>query len=88
MVVGLTGQLGIVQNYVMVELKRKPEVVVILHHLVEEVDVLAKQLKYWIAIQCHAQVCIFVYSYTCIYVIMSLNLNMQVILYNIFHTLL
>ena len=43
MVVGQTGQLGIVQNYVMVELKRKPEVVVIPHHLVEEIVALAKQ---------------------------------------------
>ena len=43
MVVGQTGQLGIVQNCATVELKRKPEVVVIPHHLVGEIVVLAKQ---------------------------------------------
>ena len=42
MVVGQTGQSGSVQNHVMVELKRKPEVVVIRHHLVGETVVLAK----------------------------------------------
>ena len=43
MVVGQTGQLGIVQGYVIMELKRKLEVVVILHHLVEETIALVKQ---------------------------------------------
>ena len=43
MVVGQTGQLEIVQSYVMVEKRIKPEVVVILHHLVGESVVLVKQ---------------------------------------------
>ena len=43
MVVGQTGQLGIVQSYVIMELKRKLEVVVILHHLVGEKIALVKQ---------------------------------------------
>ena len=43
MAVGQTGQLGIVRNCVVVELKRKPEVVVNPHHLVGEIVVLAKQ---------------------------------------------
>ena len=43
MVVGQTGQLGIVQSYVIVELKRKLELVVILHHLVGEAVALVNQ---------------------------------------------
>ena len=43
MLVGQTGQLKIVQSCVMVEIKQKPELVVILHHLVGEAIVLAKQ---------------------------------------------
>ena len=43
MVVGQTGQLGIVQSYVIVELKIRPEAAVILYHLVEERIVVVKQ---------------------------------------------
>ena len=43
MVVGQIGQLGIAQWNVMVESKIKLEVVIILHHLVVEKIVIAKQ---------------------------------------------
>ena len=45
MVAGQTGQLENVQKVVMVEIKPKPEVAIILGHLVEEVIVLVKQWK-------------------------------------------
>jgi len=47
MVFGQIGQLEIVQNYVMVEFKRKPGVVLILHHLVEERIAVVWQKKLW-----------------------------------------
>ena len=43
MVAGQIGQLEIVQICAMVELKGKPEVVVIPHHLVKDIIVLEKQ---------------------------------------------
>jgi len=50
MVLGQIGQLGIVQNCVMVELNTKPEVVLILHHLVGERIAVVWQKKLWSAI--------------------------------------
>ena len=43
MVVGQTGQLENVQQVAVVEIKLKPEVAIILYHLVEEVIALVKQ---------------------------------------------
>ena len=51
MVVGQVGLLGNVQNRVVVEIKQKPELVIILHHLVKEATVLVIQKKLWSVIQ-------------------------------------
>ena len=52
MVVGQTGQLGIVQSRVMVGIKQSSELVIILHHLVGEAVALVNQKKLWSVIQC------------------------------------
>ena len=59
MVVGQTGQLGIVQSRVMVGIKQSSELVIILHHLVGEAVALVNQKK---TVECNTMPCIGMYT--------------------------